>query len=563
MPLTNPMILPWLRDYPSGALRPDVIAGLTTAAVVIPKAMAYASIAGLPVEVGLYTVFVPMVIYAVLGSSRPLSVSTTTTIAILTGAALGHAVPGAEPMQLIAAAATLALLVGITLVVASFLRFGFLASFISEPVLVGFKTGIGLVIVIDQVPKLLGVHIDKGGFFHNVIAVVGHLPETSAPTLAVAVVTVALLLALHHLLPRIPAPLVAVAVGIGGSMALGLADRGVELIGDLPRGLPSPTLPVLSLALEMWPAALGIALMSFVETVAAARAFAGKGEPPLNANRELLATGIASIGGGLMSAMPAGGGTSQTAVNRLSGARTQLATVVTAGTAVAVMLLLAPLMGFMPKATLAAVVIVYSVELIQPQEFKAIFRIRRMEFTWAAAACLGVMVLGTLKGILVAVILSLIGLMRQATNPRVYAVGRQPDTLVFRPLSEDRPNDETVPGLLMVRVEGRIFFGNAEVIRDRIKTLVDAHGPSVIAFDMSRVFDLEYSALKLFIDSDEKLREQGITLWLAGLNPDVREVVERSPLAELLGPERIFARLSDAIGRHASENADNAGAGPA
>src|SRR4051812_7723517 len=206
----------WLRAYQGDWFKPDIVAGLTAAAVVIPKAMAYATIAGLPVAVGLYTAFVPMAIYAVLGTSRSLSVSTTTTIAILSAAALDTAVPAAEPASLLTASATLTLLVGVILVAASLLRLGFVANFISEPVLTGFKAGIGLVIVLDQVPKLLGLHFHKGSFFHNLWAVAAGLPETSMATAAVGAATIAILVALHHFSPRAPAPLIAVAAGIAG-----------------------------------------------------------------------------------------------------------------------------------------------------------------------------------------------------------------------------------------------------------------------------------------------------------------------------------------------------------
>ncbi len=214
----------WLRDYQKGWLRLDLVAGLTTAAVVVPKAMAYATVAGLPVEVGLYTAFVPMVIYALLGTSRPLSVSTTTTLAILTGTELAIVVPNGDPAALLTASATLAVLVGIMLILAAVLRLGVVASFISEPVLTGFKAGIGLVIILDQVPKLLGIHFDKGGFLQNLLALIHHLPETSLATLAVGVAMLLILVGIERFAPRAPAPLIAVALGIAASALLGASE---------------------------------------------------------------------------------------------------------------------------------------------------------------------------------------------------------------------------------------------------------------------------------------------------------------------------------------------------
>ena len=252
--------------------------------MIIPKAMAYAMIAGLPVQVGLYTALVPMVIYAVLGTSRVLSVSTTTTLAILTAAQLGQVVPNGDPAALLSASATLTLLVGAALVLACLLRLGFVANFISEPVLVGFKAGIGLVIVVDQVPKILGIHFPRGTFVQNLLSTVHNLPKTSLATLAVGLTIIVFLLGMKRFMPKLPAPLLAAAAAIAGAYLLNLQDRGVELVGHIPQGMPSLVRPDLSLVSALWPGALGIALMSFTETVAAGQAFARKDEPAPRAN---------------------------------------------------------------------------------------------------------------------------------------------------------------------------------------------------------------------------------------------------------------------------------------
>jgi sulfate permease, SulP family len=537
----------WLRGYRKDWLGYDVMAGLITAAVIIPKAMAYATVAGLPVQVGLYTAFLPMLIYAVLGTSRPLSVSTTTTIAILTGAEISQVVPAGNPASLLGASAMLTLLVGAALVLASLLRLGFVANFISEPVLIGFKAGIGLVIVLDQVPKLLGVHFPKGSFLANLLALVRSLPDTSAATLAVGVLTVAILVGIERLFPRAPAALIAVGLGIAGMGVFGLQAYGVEVVGQIPQGLPSFTWPDLSLAAQLWPGALGIALMSFTETIAVGRGFATSEEPPVQANRELLAIGLANAGGAMLGAMPGGGGTSQTAVNRLAGARTQLAEIVTAGATLVTMLLLAPLIGLMPHATLAAVVIVYSIGLIHPAEFRTILRVRRTEFLWALTALGGVVLLGTLQGIVVAIVVSLVALAHQTANPPVHVLGRKPGTNVFRPRSTEHPEDETFPGLLLLRLEGRIFFANAERIAEKIRLLVDEAKPKIVALDLSGVPDLEYTALKMLTEGEERQRERGVSLWLVGLNPDVLSMVQRSSLGEVLGRERMHFNLEVAV----------------
>jgi len=537
---------------PAGAasLRFDVVAGLTAAAVVLPKAMAYATVAGLPVAVGLYTAFVPMIVYALLGSSRVLSVSSTATLAILTATQLALVVPDGDAGKLVTATATLATLVGAILLAARVMRLGFVANFISASVLTGFKAGIGLVIVLDQLPKLLGLHITKRNFFQDVLSVAQHIPETSLITLAVAVATFAVLLGLERFLPRSPAPLVAVGGGIAAAWFLGLQAQGVSLVGLIPQGLPTLTLPDPALIVDLLPGALGIALMSFTETIAAGRAFAAPDDPRIDANRELVATGAANLGGALLGAMPAGGGTSQTAVVRATGGRSQKASLVTAGVAAATMLLLAPLLGLLPYATLAAVVIVYSVGLIQPAEFREIRQVRRMEFRWALIACLGVLALGTLKGIVVAIVVSMIGLASQVAHPPVHVIGRKRGADVLRPVSPEHPDDETFEGLLIVRPEGRLFFMNAQDVADQITALVATHQPRVVVLDLSRVHDVEYSALQMLMDHERRATERGVVVWMAGMNPGVLEVARRAGLDQRLGRDRLLFNARAAIERY-------------
>jgi sulfate permease, SulP family len=527
----------------------DTIAGLTAASVVLPKSMAYATVAGLPVEVGLYTAFIPMAVYALLGSSCVLSVSSTTTLAILTGAELMETVPDGDPSRLVAATATLTVLVGVTLLLARLLRLGFVAEFISAPVLTGFKAGIGLVIIIDQVPKLLGIHIVKQGFARDLLNIAHDLNGASLMTVVVAGATLLPLVAIERLRPHSPVPLVVVSGAIAASWYFGLPALGVSVVGVIPQGLPSLTIPDLALVRDMAPAALGIALMSFTESIAAGRAFAAAGDPAINANRELTATGAANLLGALFGAMPAGGGTSQTAVVRAAGGRSRAASLVTAAAAGATMLLLAPLVGLLPNATLAAIVIVYSLGLIQPGEFVAIQRVRAMEFRWALVAALGVLVFGTLQGIVVAILVSLMGLASQTANPRVDVIGRKSGADVLRPLSPDHPDDETFDGLLIVRPEGRLFFLNCQRVFERLTELVRQHHPRVVALDMSRVFDVEYSALQMMMDAERHATEAGVAFWVVGLNPGVVEMVRRSGFGEALGPDRLLPNAREAIRR--------------
>ena len=533
---------------PPAALRADAVAGLSTSAVVIPRAMAIAAIAGLPLEIGLYTAMVPLLIYAALGTSRVLVITATSTNAVLVGAALAPLQATGDPDRVIAGAVALAFVAGAALVVAGVLRLGFLGDFISLPVLTGFKAGIAIVIVVDQLPKLLGVQFAKGGFLQNVAGVIQHLPETSMPTVLLSVVLLALLAAIGRFLPAVPGPLVAVGVAIGASAALPLERYGIALVGELRGGLPGFAVPDLALAVSLWPAAVGIALMSFVETIAAGRAFVRPGETIPDADRELTALGLANIGGSLLHGMPASAGTSQTALNRSAGARTQRAGVVSAAAVAATLLLLSPLVALLPHAALAAVVVITSLALFKPSEFAAIRQVRRREFRWAVAALAGVVLLGTLKGILVAVGLSVLMLLYEANRPPVYVVARRRGTDLFERLSPvPDPDQETVPGLTIMRVEGRVYFGNAPRIGERVWARVHDARPAVLALDMSAVLDLEYTALMSLTAAEEKLRRAGTTLWLVALNSAVREVIDRAPLGRVLGPDRIFPSLSHAV----------------
>lgn len=537
------------RRLKGGDFRFDLVAGLTAAAVVLPKAMAYATVAGLPPAVGLYTAFVPCAIYGLLGSSRVLSFSSTTTLAILAGAELQLAAPDGDPAKLIVATATMTMLVGAFLFLARILRLGFVANFISSPVLTGFKAGIGLVILLHQAPKLLGIHITKHSFFADALAVAHHIPETSLPTLLVGAATLAFLVGMEVFRPHSPAPLVVVAGAISASWIFHLGALGVSTVGHIPQGLPALTLPDLALIQDLAPGALGLALMSFTESIAAGRAFARAEDPPIDPNRELIASGAANFCGAFLGSMPAGGGTSQTGVVYAAGGRSQKASLVTAAASLATMLVLAPLLGLLPNATLAAIVIVYSASLIQLPEFAAIGRIRRMEFWWAIAAALGVLVFGTLQGIVVAIILSLIGLGSQTANPRVSVIVRKRGADVLRPLSPDHPEDQMIEGLLILRPEGRLFFLNAQNVADRIAALQAQYNPRVLVLDMSRVPDIEFSALQMMIEHDRRARETGVEVWLAGLNPDALDMVRRSGFDAQLGRDRLLFNTRTAIER--------------
>ena len=379
--------MPVLTGYSREWLRGDLVAGTTAAAVVIPQAMAYATVAGLPVQVGLYTCIVPMVTYALLGGSRRMSVSTTSTIVVLTGAALVSAgVDLSSPADAIAHATTLTLLVGLVLLAARVLRLGFVVEAVSEAVLIGLKVGVGLTIAASQLPKLLGIAgPDSSGFFPDVRNALRHLGDVDGATVLLAFGTVAGLLAMKRWAPRVPGPLVALLAGIGLVAVFGIDDggAGVALIAEVPRGLARPALPAFEHVDVFLPYALAIAVMAYLESVSVARTTREADDPPLDNDRELVAVGAASVTGAFFQTVPAAGGFSQTLVNADAGASTQLSELVTAGLAVLTALVLAPGLSDLPQATLGAIVFVAVLGLIGVADLVRLGRISRAELVVA------------------------------------------------------------------------------------------------------------------------------------------------------------------------------------
>jgi MFS superfamily sulfate permease-like transporter len=357
----------------------------------------------------------------------------------------------------------------------------------------------------------------------------------------------ALQLGLQRFLPRVPASLVTVAVGITLSSFAGLSRFGIQLVDKVQPGLPSFALPNSGLFQQLWPAAMGIALMSFVETIAAGQAFRDPEEPRPGPNKELLAIGLANLIGGLFRNMPSGGGTSQTAVNRRAGARTQIAGLVTALAVVAVLFFLASLVHLLPQATLAVIVIVPCLGMIKIPEFRAVWQTRLMEFSWAVASAVGVVLLGTLQGIVVAVLLSLLALSFHGSRRPVFVLGRKPGTDVFRPRCREHPEDESFPGLLLLKTEGMIHFANAKRIGDLIWPLLVEHKPRVLVLDCSAIPDFEYTALKMLVEAEKKLQQSGVVLWLAGLNPEPLQLIQKSALGRTLGRARMYFNLEQAV----------------
>ncbi len=560
-------LLPTMQGYQPSWWRLDVLAGLAAGTVVIPQAMAYATIAGLPVEIGLYTCMAPMVVYALLGGARALSVSTTSTIAVLVATTLAGLSPRSSD-DLLRDAFTLAALVGVCLLGMRAFRLGSLVENISPATLTGVRVGVGLTVAVGQLPNLLGVTADPDadGFFAKLADMLGKLPDAEAVTVAVSASAIAALLLLRKFVPRVPGPLVAVAGGIILVATTNVEERGLALIAPVPTGLPGLSLPVLGDVFALLPGALAIAVMAFLETVLVARTNRQRAEPQISTDQELLAVGVASLAGGLTQSLPPAGGFSQSAVNLRSGARSQLSGLVTALLAVAVAMFLAPLLDDLPQAVLAAMVMVAILGLLDPRDFARYARIDRAEL-WVAVVVTGLCLTGgMLLGVGAGVALTLLLVVRQVNRPRIRPLYRRPagGWTTIRPAGEDGG----VAGTLLLHLDGALYTGNAQVTVDAVVAAGRDAVPPVhtVVLEVSAVHRVTVPMIDAVRSLQEELATDGITLELAGIPPASLEVMRRDPWfagAESAG--LVFDTVDDALagaGRDRTPPGDDTQGGP-
>lgn len=512
--------LGWLRAYPGGWLRADVVAGIAAGLVVVPQAMAYATIADLPVQVGLYTCMVPMAVYALLGGSRVLSVSTTSTIATLTASTLVAAAVASGSDDGLADLSTLVLLTGLILLAARLFRLGPLVDNISEAVITGLKVGVGLTVAAGQLPKVLGIDgaADGDSFFAELSFAVRHLGDAHGTTVLLSAGTIVVLLGLSRVLPQIPAPLVAVAGGILLVALFGLDDHGVALIAEVPSGLPAPALPAFDRMDALLPGAIAIALMAYLETVSVARTVRGPSDPSIDNDQELTANGIAAVAGAFFGSLPPAGGFSQTAVNQRAGARTQVSGLVTVGLAVAAALFLGPVLDDLPEATLGAMVIVAVVGLIKPADFAFLARFDRLELFVAVVTAAVGLTFGLLIAVAVGVAANLLLVLRELNHADVDELRPLADGGSLVPAAAGL---DPIPGMLILRIGAPIYTANARGVQGKILDRVAAASPapSVVLVDATVVGVLSVTGLTVFRELEQRLDEQGIELWFSSLPP--------------------------------------------
>ena len=543
--------LKWLRGYEPQWLRGDISAGLTVGVMLIPQGMAYAMIAGLPPIYGLYASTIPLIIYALFGSSRQLAVGPVAMVSLLTAAGIGTLVElGTE--EYISLAIILALIVGITQLSLGVFRLGFLVNFLSHPVISGFTSAAALIIGLSQLKHLLGVALPRSHHVHEIIlSALEHLGEINYPTVLIGVMGIILIALLKKKYPRVPGQLVVVVLGIVSVGFFGLTGYGVKIVGEIPQGLPSIGLPeinVESIRLLL-PTALAIALVSFMESIAVAKAVQSKHRNyKVEANQELRALGLANILGSLFQSFPTTGGFSRTAVNDQAGANTGLASMISAGLIILTLLFLTPLFYYLPLAILASVIMVAVFGLIDYQEVIHLWRSNKVDFWMLAATFMATLTLGIEQGIGFGVVLSLLMVIFRTTRPHIASLGRIPGTYIYR--NVERFDDlEEREDLLIVRLDAQLYFANINFFRDSIETLVMKKGTKLkyLLLSMESISYVDSSAMHMLEELVDTLNRLGITIIFSGVKGPVRDQMTRSGFIQKVGQNRFFITKQKAV----------------
>jgi len=521
----------WLRGYQRTWLVPDVIAGVIVWSVVVPQAVAYAQIAGLPPETGLMAAPGAMIAYAFLGSSRTLIVSATTATSALSASAVGLIAHG-DTERFAVLSAALALVTAVVLVAGGVLGLGSLSDFVSKPVMGGFLFGLGLTIILGQAPKLLGVPSGSGKFFDQLGDLAGHLDDIHWWTAAAGAASVVALVALRRFAPRLPGTLIVLAASIVVAAVLGLEDRGVDLVGKLPRGLPDPAVPDVSIEdlVNLLPAAFGVMVLT-TEAVGVARAIASKDGYQIDPSRELVAIGGSNALAGLSSGFVQSGGASQTMAAENAGGKSPLTALIAGVLVLLTGAFLAPLFTDLPQATLGAIVVVAVASFVDVPELRRLARIRRSAIVLALIALAGVLLFGVLQGLLIAAGISLIDVIRRLSRPTVAVMARDPDTGRWGNAGRN-PDWNPIPGVLVVGSEGPLFYANAVSVKDRIHALVRRTEPRLVVLELSENVQLDVGTLDMLDELVRELERAGVELRFAAVRRPAQELMRRSGLAD-------------------------------
>lgn len=543
------LLPPGLRGYNRSWLGWDALAGVTVAAYLVPQVMAYAGVAGLPPVTGLWAVLPAIVLYALIGSSRLLSVGPESTTALMTAVAVGP-LAGGDPGRYAVLAAALAVVVGLLCLMAWAVRLGFLADLLSRPVLVGYLAGVALIMIVDQLTRLTGVRTTGTDFLPKLYSFVLNLAHVHWPTVCLTLAVLAVLFALPRYWHLVPRPLLALVLATVVVAAFGLDERyGIAVIGSVPSGLPLPELPPLGDLPQLVVPALGVLIVGYSDVILTARAFADRADPQsLDPNRELLALGAANLGAGVLHGFPVSSSASRTALAQSSKARSQAYSLFAALAVLLVLLFLGPLLAHTPSAVLGAIVVYAAVRLIEVGEFRRLAAFRRRELLLALGCLMGVLALGILYGVLVAVALSVVELLARVARPHDAVEGMVPGLAGMHDV-DDYPTARTVPGLLIYRYDSPLFFANAENFRRRALAAVDGQEPPARWFVLNTEANVEVDVTAL--DAVDALRQElghrGIVFALARVKQELREDLDAYGLTASVGAGRIYPTLPTAL----------------
>jgi high affinity sulfate transporter 1 len=554
-------IVEWLPKYKASWLRFDVIASLTVWALVVPEAMAYAGIAGMPPEYGLYAAPLALIGYAIFGTSKHLNVGPSSTVAALSySVVIGLAAAGSD--DFISLTITLAILTGILLIISGLLRFGVLADFFSKPVLAGFIVGLAITIVVGQLDKLLGYEAEAElEFIPEILVLLSEIGMTHLPTLAVGLVSLALLFLMERYIPKVPAAITVLFLAIIVSALVGFEDLGIHIVGEIPAGLPPIGLPegiTLDQVLALLPGAAAIALVAFAESVATARSYASKFNYKVSADQELIALGAANTGAGISSGFVVDGSLSKTSASAGAGAKSQMVSIIAAVIILITIVALTPLFYALPEATLGAIVIHAVWHLINFRKLSQYRKVTSLDFWTAVIAMLGVLALGILQGLILAVFIGLLALIIGTKTRATSVLGRVQEDNTFRGL-ENYPEGETYPGLLILRFDGSLFFANAPDFANEVRAGVELFDPppKVVLIDGESINGIDATAVNTIIELDEELERKEISLRFARVRANVMEIMQRAGLDEIIGTEDFYTSVHEGVDAFLAERPED------
>jgi sulfate permease, SulP family len=544
-------ILGWIRSYDRGWLRGDLIAGVAVAALIVPKNLGYAGIAGIPLQNGLYAAAAGAILYAIFGTSRQISTGPSSGLAAVAASAV--AVAGITGIQDVASFVALITVVsGALYLVLGVLKMGWIAQFLSRAVVTGFLFGAAIDVVIGELPKLTGTEVTGSNPLQELWSWLGTLGDAQLATVLVGGAALAVVFGLRVIEPRVPGALVLVVGGLVASWLLDLGARGVALVGEVPRGLPTLQLPEGQLLADhpttVALAAVALVLIGFSQTAGDARAFAARHRYRIDINQESVAQGMANVGAGLFQGMPVSTSLSASSLNDHTGARSGLASLTSGVLVLLTLLVLAPLFSALPKAVLGAVIIEAVVMgMMDLPEMRRLARVQRFDFWIAVAAIAATLLVGVLAGVLVGIGLSLLWLISVATRPPMPLLGREPGTQVFREL-DDHPEDERFPGVVVLRLDGGLFFATSDALEDRIRE-VALSAPDIggIVLDCGGMDFIDSQGSAKLRDILELTERAGVTLRLARVKPAVRELLRRDHVLDRIGDDRIHGNVDRAV----------------